>query len=145
MKNKIIFSLLFLFTLAIALSCQKDDKWKDFQKFDESYPLNGQYSVTWSLNGAVQGDPTILSVYNTADHQGIWIDDNLHFWQFKVKANVSGNNFSVTKGVDEIWDDSTTITNGSIVDGNFSMNVEWVSSAGDVYVCKGKLQTGFEE
>ena len=145
MKNKIFFGMLFIFTLVIALSCEKDDKWKDFQNFDSTYPICGQYYVTWTLNGATANDPSILSVYNSAKYDGIWIDDNKHFWQFKVKANLSGNNFSINKGFDEYWDDSTTITNGSASDGNISFDVEFASDSGDVFHCQGKRQTGFEE
>jgi len=145
MKNKIIFGILFIFALAIAISCEKDDKWKDSQTFDPTYPICGQYFVTWTLNGAEANDPSILSVYNSSKYDGIWIDDNKHFWQFKVKANLSGNSFSVTKGFDEYWDDSTTITNGSIVNGIISFNVEFASSPGDTFVCHGSRQTGFEK
>jgi hypothetical protein len=145
MKNKIIFGMLFIFTLVIVLSCEKEDKWKDFQKFDPSYPISGQYSVNWTLNGVEQSDPTILSVYNSANYDGIWIDDNKHFWQFKVKANLNGSNFSIVKGFDEYWDDSTTITNGRVVNDSIYMELEWNSSPGDIYICRGKRQTGFEE
>lgn len=143
-KNKIIFGILFIFTLVIVLSCEKEDKWKDFQTFDATYPVCGEYHVTWTLNGIEQGDPTTLSVYNSAQHDGIWIDDNELFWQFKVKANLSGTSFSVNKGVDLIWDDSTTVTKGSVSSDNIYMELEWVSSPGDIYVCQGKRVTGFE-
>jgi hypothetical protein len=158
MKNKIIFGMLFIFTLVIAISCEKDDKWKDFQKFDSTYPVCGQYSVSWTLAGVPQGDPTILSVYNSSKGDGIWIDDNKHFWSFKVKANLSGSNFSVYKGFDEYYDDSTTITKGSVTTKTgtnslgeeityeyFYMEIEWASSPGDVFICQGRRQTGFEE
>ena len=145
MKNKIIFGILFIFTLVIAISCEKDDKWKDFQTFNSAYPVCGQYYVTWTLDGVAQGDPTILSVYNTSKGDGIWIDDNKQFWSFKVKANLSGNTFSVNKGVDLFYDDSTTISSGSVTNDNIYMKVEWKSDSGNVYVCQGKRQTGFEK
>ncbi|MFZ4411795.1 MAG: lipid-binding protein [Bacteroidales bacterium] len=146
MKNKIIFRILFIFTLFVALSCVKDDKWKDFQTFNSAYPVCGQYHVTWSLNGVLQDPPgpTILSLYNSAKGDSIWVDDNKLFWQFKVKAGLSGSNFAVSKGYDQIWDDSTTITKGSVTNDAIYMEVEWASSPGDVYVCQGKRQTGFE-
>jgi hypothetical protein len=145
MKNIIIFRILLIFTLVMALSCVKDDKWEDFQTFNSAYPVCGQYYVNWTLNGAVANDPSILSVYNSSKNDGIWIDDNKHFWQFKVKVNLNGTNFSVVKGYDEYWDDSTTITNGSAVNGIISFSVEFKSSPGDVFVCQGKRQTGFEK
>lgn len=144
MKNKIILGILFIITFVIVISCEKEDKWKDYQKFDSSYPLNGQYSVNWTLDGVEQSDPTILSVYNSSKYDGIWIDDNKHFWQFKVKANLNGSNFSIVKGFDEYWDDSTTISNGRIFGDSIYMELEWNSSPGDIYVCRGIRQTGFE-
>ncbi|NVN93728.1 MAG: hypothetical protein HXX18_00450 [Bacteroidetes bacterium] len=146
MKNKIIFGILFIFTLVIALSCEKDDKWKDSQTFDSSYPVCGTYVVTWTQGGSLAlPDPTILTVYNSANHDGIWIDDNKQFWTFKVKANLSGNTFSVTKGIDILLNDSTTIKNGSVSGDNIYMELEWVSDPGKIYVCQGKRQTGFEQ
>ena len=145
MKNKIIFSILFVFTLIIAISCEKADKWKDFQTFDPAnLPITGQYHVSWYLNGAVQGKPTILSLYASPNKDGVWVDDNKEFWSFKVKANFNGNTFSITKGVELLYDDSTTIKNGAVTNDSIYMEVEWVSDAGNTYVCRGKRQTGFE-
>lgn len=137
--------MLFLFTVVLISSCVKDDKWKDFQTFDATYPVCGQYQAYWLFDGDTIAGPTTLSLYNTANNVGIWIDDNKQFWQFKVKANLSGSNFSINKGYDLTWDDSTTVTNGSVVDDNIYMELEWKSDPGSIYVCKGKRQTGFEE
>ncbi len=145
MKNKIIFSILFIFTIVIISSCEKEDKWKDFQNFDAAYPVSGTYIVNWTLNGApVVADPTTLLIYNSANHDGIWIDDLKEFWQFKVKANLNGNSFSINKGIDLTWDDTTTVKNGSVINDSIYMELEWVSDPGKTYVCRGKRKTGFE-
>lgn len=127
-------------------SCTKDNYYEEFKEFAPNSELLGEYWVTYyDIDGNELADPSILMVYNTSDaSDSIWIDDMENFWQFKVKAKVTDNSFSITEGKDLVWDDNTTITKGKVTDGNIYMELEWASDPGTIYVCKGKRRTGFE-
>lgn len=147
MKNKILKVFMSIFLIGIIMgSCTKDDAYLDHREMAPNSDFCGEYMVTYSdVDGVPYDDPSILLVYNSAnDESKIWIDDNYNFWQYKVKANLSGSNFSVNKGFDEIWDDSTTITKGSFSNGNIYLEIEWASDPGTIYYCKGTKRTGFE-
>jgi hypothetical protein len=145
MKSK-IFLLLAVATAMFVASCEKDDAWKDHQDFAPNKDVAGEYWVQYWVNGTPQADPSVLLIYNTAsDASKIWVDDQGNFWDYKVKTNVGGTNFSVNKGIDIQHDDTTTITNGRVFGDSISLELEWVSDPGTIYVCKGKRRTGFEK
>jgi len=146
MKKKIILSILSIIALIVIISCQKEDKYKDYQTFSTAYPVCGDYVVNWYLGGQlVIPGTTILSLYNTSsDASKIWVDDNGQFWNFKTKANLSGNTFSVNKGIEVNLGDTTTITNGSVSGDAIYLELKWSTDPTNTYVCKGKRKTGFE-
>ena len=141
-------TILIVFTLVVLgmASCQKDDDYEKYKEYAPAEEVTGEYMVTWYLPDMTPyTDPVLLTIYNSSNGDSIWIDDMENFWQFKVKTAVSGNSFSVTDGTDLIWDDNTTITEGSVTEsGDISMKVEWASDPGNVYICKGTRRTGFE-
>jgi hypothetical protein len=61
---------------------------------------------------------TALATYNTAANNGdIWIDDEKHTWEYKVKAQVNYSNltFTATNSTDEYHGITATITDGKIL------------------------------
>ena len=151
MKNKVIFGMLFIFTLVIVLSCEKEDKWKDFQKFSTSYSVSGHYVIEEDGFSGLYG-PYSLSIYNTANNlDSVWID-NIYDDGIKVKAAFNGTNFNVTKAINvgnkPTTYGSVTINNGVVSNGNISYVVIIYKPDGttsDSLTVTGKLATGFEE
>ncbi len=146
MKKTIILSFISIIAIFIFISCEKEDKYKDYQNFSTANPVCGDYVVNWYQGGAlVIPGTTILSIYNTAnDASKVWVDDNAAFWTFKTKANLNGTSFSVTNGIDVALNDTTTITNGSVNGNTIYLELKWASDPAKTYVCKGTRRTGFE-
>lgn len=152
---KKILIIIFALSLGFMISCDKmDDPTVDYVNLGKNLP--GEWWVTYAVDGNNYGH-SVLSTFNTADdNSDMWISDNNNFWQFQVKssANVDNNTFSVNEGVDIVWDDTTTITNGAIfinagitkagnVADSIYMEIEWASDPGTIYVCSGVRRTGF--
>lgn len=151
MKNKVIFGILFVFTLVITLSCEKDDKWKDLQTFSTAYPLCGQYFVEEDGFYGPYG-PYSVSLYNTSNDPGsVWVD-NIYDSGIKIKASFSGTNFSAVRakniGNDTTNFNTVTINNGVVTNGNISYVIilyHYDGSTSDSLTVTGKISTGFEE
>ena len=155
MKKILIIS--FTLLLGFMMSCDKmKDPVVDYVNLGKTLP--GEWWVTYTVDGVDKGGHSVLTTFNTADNTStdMWITDNGNFWQFQVKVNadVNSNSFSVIKGVDIVWDDSTSVSNGKIfIDGGITkagnvadsiyMEIEWASDPGTIYVCSGVRRTGF--
>jgi len=157
MKKILIIS--FTLLLGFMMSCDKmKDPVVDYVNLGKTLP--GEWWVTYTVDGVdIYGaGHSVLNTFNTAANTStdMWITDNGNFWQFQVKANadVANNTFSVVKGVDLIWDDSTSVSNGKIfINGGITkagnvadsiyMEIEWASDPGTIYVCSGVRRTGF--
>lgn len=154
MKKILIIS--FTMLLGFMISCDKmEDPTVDYVNLGKTLP--GEWWVTYSTGGVNYGH-SVLTTFNTAANNSteMWITDNENFWQFQVKVttDVANNTFSVIKGVDLIWDDSTSVSAGKIfpnagitkagnVADSIYMEIEWVSDPGTKYICSGVRRTGF--
>ena len=119
----------------------------------------------WWVTFTVDGDDiyglghTKLVTYNTAaNNNEIWIDDQEHTWEYKVKALADLNNltFSANQATDQYHGISVNIANGKVLPGagrsrtgnvsdSIYMEVEFSDDPGTTYVVSGHGRTRFDE
>jgi hypothetical protein len=120
-----------------------------------------EWWVTFKVNGVdVYGlGTTALVTYNTAGNNGdIWIDDEEHTWEYKVKAQVDYSNltFKATASQNEYYNIKATITDGKIllnaaksktgnVTDSINFKVEFTDDPGTIYTVAGHARTRFAE
>jgi len=129
---KRIFLIIAVTTTLVTTSCKQEyENW-----YSAAYELSGEWIVTVTAvdaNGAVvyEDDELFgigsfeLTTYNTAANSAteMWIDDNYHFWEFKVKTgiNVDSKTFNVNNAGNTYYDDPSdclvTIKDGKILPG----------------------------
>ncbi|MCV2483924.1 hypothetical protein OD917_03240 [Flavobacterium sp. SH_e] len=135
--------------------------------------MSGEWYVQTLVNGTVVADYALISTYNTSANDGkeIWLDDEGHIWNFKVKTPITlssssfaGSNLASsvvdddpdTEDVIETYDVNVNITEGKVtpkgatttgghtVDG-ISFKAEFSDDPGTIYEIKGYRRTGFIE
>jgi hypothetical protein len=91
MKLKYTLLLTLFLSLGFITSCDDDED--DDLEFTATYPLSGDWTVTYSIETAPgQFEPlledTELLIYNTSENlpTEVWVDDHGNFWDFKVKT-----------------------------------------------------------
>lgn len=124
--------------------------------------MAGDWYVQTLVNGVVVIDYKLISTYNTSANDGkeMWIDDQGHIWDFKVKSpvtlssssfagsnlasSVDGYNINVNITEGKITKKGATSTGGHTVDG-ISFKAEFSDDPGTIYEIKGYKRTGFSE
>ena len=147
--------LLYLILVALVISCETlpDPEYEH----STIWPVSGEWWVTYKFDFGSGLDDwygvgyTRLQTFNTSANNAdsVWITDDGHFWDYKVKAglNMGQKTFAVDQGIDLIWDDTTSISNGQIierVDGDsIYMEIVWASDPTTTYICSGRRVKGF--
>jgi hypothetical protein len=117
----------------------------------------GIYQGTTNLYGA--GHLYKLITSNTAANTNqIWVDDQHHLWDFKVKAQADFNalTFSAAKAQNEYYNITVDITNGKVIKGagrsksgnvtdSIYMDVKFSDDPTNTYQIKGHSRTSFIE
>jgi hypothetical protein len=120
-----------------------------------------EWWVTFTVNGVdvYSLGTSALATYNTAANNGdIWIDDEEHTWEYKVKAQVDYSNltFKATNSLDEYHGVTATITDGKIlvnaaksktgnVTDSINFKVVFSDDPGTTYTVAGHARTRFSE
>lgn len=121
MKLKYILLLVMFLSVGFLTSCDDDDD--DELEFTATYPLSGDWTVTFSIETAPgQFEPLVdhgeLFIYNTSANipTEVWVDDHGSFWDFKVKspADARARTFGGNELQNESYDSQVTITNGQV-------------------------------
>ena len=102
-----------------------------------------------------------IATYNSAaNNNELWVDDQGHIWDFKVKAtaDLSALTFSANEVVSVVpgYDIKVTITEGKIIPGagrsktgnvtdSIFMKIEFEDDPGTIYEMKGHARTRFAE
>ena len=130
-------------------------------KYTSTYPMNGEYWVTYQYKADgsdfVSGIAKMTlsnTAANTAD--SILIYD--HDLGFKIKSAVNMDNltFESQSANDYESDEVITVTNGKLfedagktpenhVTDSIYMELEFSSAAGDIIICSGLKETGFND
>ena len=120
MKLKYTLLLTLFLSLGIFTSCDDDD---DDIEFTATYPISGNWNVTLSLEAAPGQfqpliGPTEILIYNTAANvpTEVWVDDEGHFTDFKVRTPIDINNltFGGENLENVIYSSQVTITDGQV-------------------------------
>jgi hypothetical protein len=137
--------------LFVMVSCQKMSY---DQQFSSTYPLNGEWTVTYEVGGTTDG-PHNLLVYNTSlSKDSIWLEDKVYWpFKFKAKANMTDNSFTTTNAPSSIvvsnstYTDVCNITVGKIVNkDSIYIEMEFVDGdPGTPYKVYGHRKTSYEE
>jgi hypothetical protein len=162
---KKIINILALFSMLLGIVACETMKEPETE-YSSTFPVSGEWWVTYSLNGKEVQGFTKLITSNTAANDGkaIWIDDVGKFWNFKVKCPVNMSNLSfagdnlVSTAIDKgaAYDIKVDITNGKVIkNGGFSTSgvvtdsiyfeAEFEDDLGSKYVIAGTRKTGFAE
>jgi len=123
MKVKSLFIVALLASLGLLSSCEKDEQEMEYVA---TYPASGTWAVTYNVEtspGQFEAitDPTTVSIYNTAANtpDRIWIDDLVHFWDYKVNVPVDMTNlsFSGNELANESYESEVTVADGKVITG----------------------------
>lgn len=140
MKQKYTFILILFLALGFVSACDDDDE--DDVEFTATYPISGDWTVTYSLETAPgEFEPLVenteLLIYNTAANlpTEVWVDDHENFWNFKVRTNIdlkaltfnAQNSVSVALTEDENgdpipYDIEVNINNGQVFKNAVTLN-----------------------
>lgn len=129
MKFKKLLILPLLLSLGFLSSCEEDDA-PEIEHV-ATYPVSGTWAVTYNVEtspGQFEAitDPTTISIYNTAANtpDRIWIDDLVHFWDFKVNVPLDMTNlsFSGNELQNESYDSKVTLTDGKVIKNGTRVN-----------------------
>ena len=171
MKFKNIFMVGCLFAAGFLTSCERDEP---EMKKTEALPLAGEWWVKYEVEtspGVFEdiyhfGYSAILTSNTAANTKNeIWVSDEGHFWNYKVKANADADNrtFSITDAISIAknsngtpYDIKVNITDGKVIkDGGRSatgvttdsimFNIEFEDDPGTIYRASGHKRTGFLE
>ncbi|AKD02212.1 lipid-binding protein [Pontibacter korlensis] len=121
MKLKYTLLLTLFLSLGFLTSCDDDDE--EEIAYTATYPISGDWSVTFSIETAPgQFEPLVehteVLIYNTAANvpTEVWIDDEGHFWDFKVRTPININN--LTFGGENLenmsYNSQVTVTDGQV-------------------------------
>jgi hypothetical protein len=120
----------------------------------------------WWVTISEEGGPDLIphqhiATYNTAaNNNEIWVDDQGHVWDFKIKANADFNarTFNANEAVSVVpgYDIKVTITEGKMIPGvgrsktgnvtdSIFMKIEFEDDPGTIYEIKGHARTRFSE
>ena len=99
MKLKYTLLLTLFLSLGVFTACDDDDD--DDIDYTATYPISGDWTVTYSVETAPgQFEPIVedaeLLLYNTAANTAteVWVDDHENFWNFKIKATPDMNSLT---------------------------------------------------
>jgi hypothetical protein len=152
MKSKVIFLILFLFMVS---ACEEN---VPDMEVTVPYEALGQFWVTYAFDDGegniedwYEWGHTLLYISNTSANtsDSVWITDDGNGWQFQVKCGITLNpvTYSVIDGIDLIYDDTTTINGGKLIerqDGDsIFMEIEWSTDPGTIYHVSGRRYKGF--
>jgi len=124
--------------------------------------MTGEWWTTFTVGGEdIYGlGYSLITTYNTAANSTseMWLDDIEHTWAYKLRVpiNFEGRTFSGTDLVNEAYEITATVTNGSITHGNtmstdgnitdgISFDIEFSDDPGTIYHVEGYRRTGFQE
>lgn len=161
-----IFILIAMLSIGLLVACELDDP---KIAYSSTYPLNGEWAVTYYEETSpgvfedVGGGYYPLVISNTASNNGdsIWIWDDEHFWDFKIKAsaNAKSRSFS-TEGSASIvpgYGINIVVSGGAVhlkaittkgakaVADSIYMQLEFEDDPGFIYHAAGVRRTGFLE
>ncbi|ARS36383.1 lipid-binding protein [Pontibacter actiniarum] len=164
MKLKYTLLLLTFLSFGFLTSCDDDDD-EDID-YTATYPISGDWTVTYSIETSpgeflplVENEE--LLIYNTAANvpTEVWVDDDGHFWDFKVKTPVDIS--SLTFGGENLqnvsYNSQVNISNGQVFLNAVEVNTIMRDSIyfqvsfsddeepyGTIYHVYGHRSTGFE-
>lgn len=155
MKKIVLYTLgLLLFSV---MSCTEEAEVWDSSTLD----FAGEWWAEHSIDGEGYGMAGLLT-FNTAANDGteMWITDDGHFWDYKVKCPINKENLTFG-GVDlqnEAYDSKVTITDGKIMKNAarstsgvvvdsiyYKISFDDDEAPGIFWEVKGIMKTGFAE
>lgn len=113
-KMKNLFKYIFiLMIIVVGVSCQK-------MTYDQpktsTYPINGEWTITYEYPDGTKDGTYLLVVYNTSfSKDSVWFEDHTVGYKFKAKADVTNATFSVTNAQSVLSNSKYTIKSGKIV------------------------------
>ena len=132
-------------------------------KYSSTYPVSGEWYIEYYVGNSQVSDYLLHTISNTAadDRKEIWIGDDGHFWEYKVKCpvNMSSLTFSGSNltSVVEDYNIKVTITNGKVLEkvvlapsgvktDSIYFEVQFEDDDDALtYIAKGYKKTGFLE
>ncbi|WP_161890091.1 lipid-binding protein [Pontibacter russatus] len=122
MKKTYLYFLAILLSVGFLSSCERD---APEIEYTSTFPVSGEWWVTYKVETSpgvfvdAGGGYSTLLTYNTSDNSGdsIWIDDQGHFWTYKVKAPVNMQNltFGVEEAPNAAYESMVTIADGKVL------------------------------
>jgi hypothetical protein len=163
--------LTYIFILALLAACSLTACERDEPevKYTATYPVSGEWWVTYKVETSpgvfediYEVGYTELLTFNTASNtaDSIWVSDEGHFWDFKVKSGLNMSNYSFAvadqKSVVPDYDIKVNITEGKVLQGvglsrsgvktdSIYFKVQFEDDPDNTYIVSGHRRTGFLE